>query len=1155
MQSPLTVQTQQLRWLPFAVGILIAGATLWLWQGIIKEGEDRSTKIIELQTLSASHELAEQLKLQMLPLMRMAHEWEDGEPPTQKEWKSDAEIYLELYPFYRSIKWVSLDRAVTWSSEREGFSAISESKIRPIIDAVKYQKEPWTSRAFDIDQESDRKGIIACVTVYRVNEPAGYLLGEIDVHGFLDSLITRSVGNSYSVAVFENDQEIYNNDTTGGMHRKTWSQTRSFSPFNKQTWKVEVWPKTGALTREQSYFPNAILIGGLSAAVLLTLVSYFAQSSRLHAARLKFINQKLNYEIEGREQSEEELRKTKNELEIRVQERTAALSTANQDLQQEVLERKKAEGAVRESEIKFRSVAHSANDAIVSTDTEGKIIFWNHGAQKMFGYSEEEVLQQSLNLILSTEAFKDKDLKTFLTLDGDDSHKKIDLKGKNKDGSEFPMECSLANWKTGTQTYFTAVFHDITEHERVKEMLGQVADSAIEASRLKAEFLANVSHEIRTPMNGILGMTALLLQSELSTRQREFADSVKTCADDLLTLINDILDFSKIEAGKLRFEKVSFDLSTVVEGAVDFLAERAHTKGIELSLFIAQDIHQEVSGDPGRLRQVLMNLIGNALKFTEEGEVQVRVEKEQENENRTILRFSVRDTGIGIPQELQEDLFQPFVQADSSTSRKYGGTGLGLAISKQLVNGLGGQIGIESKPKDGSTFWFSLPFDKQPTIPKSASPKKGRESMRALVVDDHESVRRIIQEYFKSEEIVCDAASDATSALQLMKSEAAAGKPYTVAILDLEMPKIDGMDLARQIKSDTTLNSTRLMLMTAINFQDNTDEMSQMGIEASLTKPVKRGALFECLIQVLTLNFDPKKGTFRPRRGLSDSKIYFSKAIADINQDAAVVRKKPFKILVAEDNSVNQTVALRQLNDLGYNADAVANGQEVLDALAKSPYDLILMDCQMPAMDGYDATSEIRKLEGTSRHTIIVALTAHALDADKERCLQVGMDDYISKPFDPKDLSAILEKWLENKTNGNGANGKTPEPKPSQESKTPPPGMAPSIDFKRLKLAAGDNPQSVDELLELFINQTSSELEQLKIAIASNKTEDGAQIAHKCAGSSETCGMMRLGKLFREMIKLCKEQNTAEFASAQKNIEEEFERIKIYTQSPEKLSS
>ena len=672
-----------------------------------------------------------------------------------------------------------------------------------------------------------------------------------------------------------------------------------------------------------------------------------------------------------------------------------------ESLNADIIDRQRSEKALLESERRFRDLFYHAPVGYHEIDSEGRITCINTTELSMLGYASEDMVGHHVwEFIDVAEVARGTFSKK---LAGATPLGTIERSFRRKDGTLVPVQLfdQPLNDPDGRMIGIRATMQDITERKRIAAELEQARDAALESVRLKSQFLANMSHEIRTPMNGVMGMTGLLMDTDLSAPQREYAETIQSSADSLLRIIDDILDFSKIEAGLLRFEKIDFDLRSAVEATVAVLAEKAQGKGLELASLVHAGVPTALQGDPGRLRQVLTNLAGNAVKFTERGEVVVSVTKVSEAGSTVTLRFEITDTGIGISADAQRDLFQAFTQADGSTTRKYGGTGLGLAISKQLVERMGGEIGIDSTPGRGSTFWFTAQFEQQPAPTVVVPIAGGLAAARVLIVDDNATNRRILRHQTNSWGMIAAEAESGESALAVLRAGAAAGQPYDIAILDLMMPGMDGFELATLIKGDSSIAGVALVLLPSFGQRGDGEKARQAGIAAYLKKPVRQSQLYDCLAAVMA---GPQEATVAglplvTQHSMREAAVSPARAMSSL------------RILIAEDSIVNQKVALGQLRNLGYDARAVPNGQELLIALEHDDVDIILMDCQMPEMDGFEATAEIRRREGTARHTTIIAMTANALDGDLERCVAAGMDDYLSKPVRPELLQQMLDRW------------------------------------------------------------------------------------------------------------------------------------------------
>ena len=800
-------------------------------------------------------------------------------------------------------------------------------------------------------------------------------------------------------------------------------------------------------------------------------------------------------------------------------------------------ERKRAEEAFRDKEEDIRILLDSTGEAIYGINKEGFCTFANPACARILGYeSVQSLLGKHMHgLIHHTRQNGVRHPVEECKIDqccnsGEEVHITTEIFWR-ADGTSFPAEYWARPVAREHKTVSVIVtFIDISERRASEEALYRASEAAEAASRAKSQFLANMSHEIRTPMNGIVGMSELIRNTRLNKEQREFAETIQSCADGLLTVINDILDFSKIEAGKLNFEILDFDLRTVIERVVELFADQAQRKGVELALFIYDDVPTSLRGDPGRLRQILSNLISNAVKFTEHGEVVVKITKERGDTHHVLLHFAVSDTGIGLSEETKKRLFQPFSQADSSTTRKYGGTGLGLAISKHLAELMGGSIGVEGEPGKGSTFWFTGRFERQARKTLISFPVK-LNGIKVLIVDDNQTSRTILRHQTQSWHMEPHEAANGPDALDILRREAAKKNAFNLVILDMQMPEMTGMMLARTIKTDPAIPLVPLVLMTSLGSTDR-DALKAIGISAYLTKPIKQSSLFDCLLTVMSVS----------RMGMpAASGSYLGVQVSSAAPRDPALNQPP-RILIADDNAINQRVLSQQLRQLGFSADVVDNGRAACDALAAKPYELIFMDCQMPEMDGYAATAEIRKREGSSKHTWIVAITAHALEGDREKCSAAGMDDYLSKPVKISDLGAALSRGL----SVSGPVNAVPRESVTLETTKIP--RAP-VDMVRLREAGGNDESEIRELVELYLKQTAQHLGELKVAMGAAARADIIRIAHKCAGSSGVCGMKVLESKLRSLEEMAIQNLLADQSPIMGELENEFEMVKAYLQA------
>lgn len=683
------------------------------------------------------------------------------------------------------------------------------------------------------------------------------------------------------------------------------------------------------------------------------------------------------------------------------------------------VERTEVEAALHENEARTSLIIDTALDAVMTMDRTGQITEWNAQAEQVFGWSAHEVMGRDVaDTIFSPShrlKYHEYVQRHLEPRDEPLPSRLIEMIGLRRDGSEFPIEVALTSLAIEGSVIFNAFIRDITsrkeaeqaqkDYARQLERINQQLDAALRqakaATEAKSLFLSTMSHEIRTPMNGVIGMTGLLLETALTDEQREYAETVRTCGNHLLTIINDILDFSKIEAGKLDLEVIEFDLRLAIEESLDLVAERASSKGLNLACLFHADVPRNLRGDPSRLRQIVMNLVTNAVKFTDSGDVVVEVKVEAQSKEEATIRVAVTDTGIGISEASRERLFQSFSQADGSTTRKYGGTGLGLAICKRLVEMMGGTIGVMSRVGKGSCFWFTVNLHKQAEDAHRAdTPAAVLAGLRVLIVEEKAINRRILELMttgWGMQPTVVESGSEALEVLRRRRGQSR----FDLALLDVDLSPMDGIELARAIRARPEGAGIKLVLLTSLGRRGDAKAAKEAGLAAYLTKPIRERQLHDCLVAAL------QRPVALPLPATSESLPLITRHIP-----AKTKAKGDLRILLAEDNVINQKVAVRLFQRLCYRIDVVANGREVIEAVSRVSYDVVFMDCQMPNMDGYEATSLIREHEasGGFPRLLIIAMTANAMQGDRERCLAAGMDDYLSKPISVDALTSVLDR-------------------------------------------------------------------------------------------------------------------------------------------------
>jgi PAS domain S-box-containing protein len=735
----------------------------------------------------------------------------------------------------------------------------------------------------------------------------------------------------------------------------------------------------------------------------------------------------------------------------------------------DITERVRAEEGLRVTAARLHAILRHTPASVAMRDADGRYLLVNSHWEQITGLSGEAVIGRTAEEVLPAAVAELSESARLSVLERGETveyERDVALNGGEArvyHVIEFPLLDEAGTvFATGT------VGADVTDRHRALA-------AAMDASRAKSEFVANMSHEIRTPLNGVIGMLELLKGTPLTAEQLEYARTAESSGDALLTVINDILDFSKIEAGRLDLDEYDFDPRQLVEDTCEMLAAQAHGKDLELTQWIDDDLPALTRGDGGRLRQVLTNLLSNAIKFTAAGEVRVSVRREQAPSGAVRVRVEVTDTGIGIAPERVQELFEPFSQADVSTTRRYGGTGLGLAISRQLVELMGGEIGAESEPGAGSTFWFTARLGR---VPEERATRRARvsipEGTRILVVDDNATNRAIVSGYLREREARCDMAVSGRDALAKLHAAARAGEPYELVVLDCHMPEMDGIELTREIRATPRLRSARLLMLTSTG--GDMEAAREAGVDRYVGKPIRRARLLETVAELLA-------GTPAEQ------------AAREAPQPAAATDAVPVRgrVLVAEDNPVNQLVITGMLAKRGFQADVVADGEAAVTGLRPGEHAAVFMDCQMPVLDGYEATERIRAGEGPGTRVPVIAMTAHAMAGDRERCLASGMDDYMSKPVRAEDLDAVIERWLD----GDG-------PGPTQVTAGARNGGL--VDAARIAALRAEYPDMAEQLLDVFERATPPVLQELRSAVERSDADAVGRAAHRLKGSCQNMG-------------------------------------------------
>src|SRR3990167_321135 len=789
--------------------------------------------------------------------------------------------------------------------------------------------------------------------------------------------------------------------------------------------------------------------------------------------------------------------------------------------------RRRLEKDLKINKNKLQTFFDNTGAVIYSYDFKGIFLSANKAFEKLFHKSEKDVIGKTVFDLFPkniADRVRENNLKLIRLKSPMEMEDLMEIEGEWR---TYITNKFLLYDDQGVAYAIGNVASNVTEMRRAKEIAEKLAEQADAASRAKSAFLAAMSHEIRTPLNGVIGMTSLLLDTILSMQQREYVETIRVSGEALLLVINDILDFSKIESEHMEIEKVDFSIYALIEDSLDIFTVQAHNKGIAFGAYIDPAVPEWLVGDSMRIRQVLNNILSNAVKFTESGEISINVRLIKTaitNDKKLTLLIEVKDTGIGITPEAYMRLFEPFMQGDTSISRKYGGTGLGLAISKRLVELMGGTINVESELGRGSKFWFTIELAEST---HAITPKidyaliKQIHGARILCVDDNVINREIIQRQTKNWHMRCDLAENAAEALSMLKKAAADRDPYVLALVDYMMPGMSGFELIQIMRQLPEIKNVPVIILSSLGASFSINELKRLGISLSLSKPLHLSRLYESITTVLI-----------KMRGKVDT-------LVSPTQIVPVQPKKHYRILLAEDNITNKQVALWILERLGYHADSVSNGYEAIQTLKNTSYDLILMDCQMPGMDGYTATAEIRKMEGGQQpHIPIIAMTAHALKGDREKCLQVGMDDYISKPINFTVLTEMLSRWLDEKLDSQQKLVAGSSFCPVEENTV-------YIDPARIQEIFGENKENIREFLQVFISSTAELLADITEAIKAKDSQLAKELLHRLKGSSGDAGIKLMHKLAMEAEEKAIQLEWDTVIDLYQNILDTFEKVKL----------